>query len=86
MKRAVEVENGVSIVPETTVADEVAAGTLCAIELDAPEMWRPLGTITRNSARISPALREFLAMLARFGKLMEMESKRRTTRKSPRTR
>ena len=67
VKRAVEVENGVSIVPETAVEEEVHSGILKAIEIEGSDMWRPLGTITRNSARISPALREFLQRLDHFG-------------------
>lgn len=68
VKRAVEVENAVSIVPETAVASEVAAGVLKAIEIEGADMWRPLGTIIRSSARISPALREFLKRLDEFGR------------------
>lgn len=67
VKRAVEVENGVSIVPETAVAAEVASRSLAAIEIDAPDMSRPLGAITRNSARVSPALKQFLDLLSHFG-------------------
>lgn len=67
VKRAVEVENGISIVPETSVAEEVQAGGLIALEIEAADMWRPLGAITRSSARISPALREFLELLQKFG-------------------
>jgi LysR family transcriptional regulator, transcriptional activator of the cysJI operon len=67
VKRAVEIENGVSIVPETAVRDEVVSGALHAIEIEGADMWRPLGALTRNSARISPALREFLGMLREFG-------------------
>ncbi len=63
VKRAVEVENGISIVPETAVRTEVENGSLVAIEFDAPDMWRPLGALTRRSARVSPALREFLNLL-----------------------
>ncbi|HRJ72415.1 MAG TPA: LysR substrate-binding domain-containing protein [Terrimicrobiaceae bacterium] len=63
VKRAVEVENGVSIVPETAVRHEVASGSLCAIEFDGKDMWRPLGALVRRAARISPALREFLRLL-----------------------
>ena len=63
VKRAVEIENGVSIVPETTVRAEVEAGLLTAVEFADPEMRRPLGALIRRSARISPALREFLALL-----------------------
>ena len=63
VKRAVEVENAVSIVPETAVRHEVESGSLVAVELDAEDMLRPLGALVRRSARISPALREFLLLL-----------------------
>jgi len=63
VKRAVEVENAVSIVPETAVRHEVASGSLVAIEFDAKDMLRPLGALVRGSARVSPALREFLLLL-----------------------
>ena len=63
VKRAVEIENGVSIVPEAAVRDKVEAGVLAAVELSDPSLRRPLGALIRRSARISPALREFLALL-----------------------
>jgi DNA-binding transcriptional LysR family regulator len=63
VKRAVEVENAVSIVPETAVRHEVESGSLVAVEFDAKDMLRPLGALVRRSARISPALREFLLLL-----------------------
>ncbi|MEI6340226.1 MAG: LysR family transcriptional regulator [Verrucomicrobiota bacterium] len=63
VKRAVEVENAVSIVPETAVRHEVASGSLVAIEFDAKDMLRPLAALVRRSARVSPALREFLLLL-----------------------
>ncbi len=63
VKRAVEIENGVSIVPEATVRDEVEGGLLSAVDFADPALRRPLGALIRRSARISPALREFLALL-----------------------
>lgn len=63
VKRAVEVENAVSIVPETAVRHEVESGSLVAVEFDSKDMLRPLGALIRRSARISPALREFLLLL-----------------------
>jgi LysR family transcriptional regulator, transcriptional activator of the cysJI operon len=63
VKRAVEIENGVSIVPEKSVRNEVAAGQLAAVEFGDPELRRPLGGLIRRSARVSPALRKFLALL-----------------------
>ena len=63
VKRAVEIEDAVSIVPEICVRDEVRGDTLTAVEIDEPEMWRPLGAIVKRSAVPSPALKEFLTML-----------------------
>jgi LysR family transcriptional regulator, transcriptional activator of the cysJI operon len=63
VKRAVEIEDAVSIVPETCVRDEVRGDTLMAVEIDEPEMWRPLGAIVKRAATPAPALKEFLSML-----------------------
>ena len=63
VKRAVEIENGVSIVPEAAVRTEVATGSLTSVEFSDPSFRRPLGALIRRSARVSPALREFLALL-----------------------
>jgi DNA-binding transcriptional LysR family regulator len=63
VKRAVEIEDAVSIVPEICVRDEVRGDTLMAVEIGEPEMWRPLGVIVKRGAVPSPALKEFLAML-----------------------
>ncbi|HEY5707692.1 MAG TPA: LysR family transcriptional regulator [Terrimicrobiaceae bacterium] len=63
VKRAVEIENGVSIVPQMAVRDEVETGLLAAVEFGDPTFRRPLGALIRRSARVSPALREFLTLL-----------------------
>lgn len=63
VKRAVEIENAVSVVPETAIRAEVEAGTLATAHIDEPGMWRPLGALVRTPTRSLPALREFLAML-----------------------
>jgi len=63
VKRAVEIENGVSIVPKKAVRAEVEAGSLATVEFSDPELQRPLGALIRRSARVSPALRELLALL-----------------------
>ena len=64
VKRAVEIEQGVSIVPRATVQEEVKAGTLCAIPLDPP-LRRPIGILLKRNRPRTPALREFLALLQR---------------------
>lgn len=63
VKRAVEIESGVSIVPGNTVRQEVASGVLCAMEIDGPKMSRPLGVLTKRSRNRSPAHKEFVEAL-----------------------
>ena len=61
--RAVEIENGVSIVPQASVASETRDGRLVAVEIESFEMWRPLGVIYRRHRSISPAQKQFMALL-----------------------
>ena len=63
VKRAVEIENGISIVPQTTVQAEVRSGSLVAVEITDPEMWRPLGILLKRNRSRSPAQRELIGML-----------------------
>jgi DNA-binding transcriptional LysR family regulator len=63
VKRAVEIENGISIVPRNTVQTETRSGILAAVEIDKPEMWRPLGILLKRSHPRSPAQRELIQLL-----------------------
>ncbi len=63
VKRAVEIESGISIVPSTTVAQEVLTGSLHSVELDGVDACRPLGIITKRNRATSPALRQFIGLL-----------------------
>ncbi len=67
VKRAVEVESGVALVPSNSVAEEVASGQLSALPLEDADMWRPMGTVLRRGRMITPALREFVGALRQFG-------------------
>jgi DNA-binding transcriptional LysR family regulator len=67
VKRAVEIENGISIVPEGTVKDEVDGGTLIAVPIRDPEMWRPLGIVLKRNRARSPALKKLIEMLRAQG-------------------
>lgn len=62
VKRAVEIEQGVSIVPLASVKAEVKAKTLRAIPLNPP-LRRPIGVLLKRNRPRTPALREFLALL-----------------------
>ncbi|MEO8204591.1 MAG: LysR family transcriptional regulator [Chthoniobacterales bacterium] len=63
VKRAVEIENGISIVPETAVQAEIRSGSLIAAEIDAEDMWRPLGALIKKRLSGSHARKKFLDML-----------------------
>jgi DNA-binding transcriptional LysR family regulator len=63
VKRAVEVEGGVSIVPSNTVRQECENALLACVELEGPQMCRPLGVITKRNRARSPAQKEFVAAL-----------------------
>ena len=63
VKRAVEIENGISIVPSRTVRQEIESGVLTAVEIATPQMWRPLGILLKRDRARSPAVREFVALL-----------------------
>ncbi len=63
VKRAVEIEQAVSVVPLTTVHREAAAGILKAIAFQDDNMWRSLGLLLKRRAPLSPASSRLVAML-----------------------
>jgi DNA-binding transcriptional LysR family regulator len=63
VKRAVEIDAGVAIVPQGTVAQEVAKQTLARVELQDGEFYRPLAAIYKKNKVLSPAMKQFLATL-----------------------
>lgn len=64
VKRAVEIDAGVSIVPRNTVTQEVNNGLLKIVELTGNgDYTRPLGILYRQGRVLSPALKKFLEIL-----------------------
>jgi len=63
VKRAVEIDSGVAIVPEATIHQEVANQTLASVKLDEGEFSRPLAMIYKKSRVLSPAMKKFVGML-----------------------
>ena len=63
VKRAVEIDAGVSIVPEVTVRQEVSTGTLVAVPLEDKGLERPLAVVCKRRKTLSPAMKEFIAVL-----------------------
>ena len=63
VKRAVEINAGISIVPLATVTQEVAKQTLTALTFEDGEFFRPLGAIYKKNKVLSPAMKQFIVML-----------------------
>ncbi|MBX3414506.1 MAG: LysR family transcriptional regulator [Pirellulales bacterium] len=63
IKRAVEIDAGVALLPEPTVQPEVTAGTLVAVPLDTDELVRPLGIIFRRGRELDGTIGRFLELL-----------------------
>lgn len=67
IKGAVEINSGVSILPEPTVDREVAAGTLVAIPIADAELVRPLGIVQRRNKVLAKTATRFLRLLQAEG-------------------
>lgn len=63
MKRAIEIDAGIGLLPEPTVLREVQAGTLVAVRLNSDELVRPLGIIHRRGKELGSTARRFIELL-----------------------
>ncbi len=63
IKRAVEIEAGISILPLMTVEREVALGTLAAVHFAKETFYRPLGILIKRGRELPPAMQRFLEVL-----------------------
>ena len=63
VKGAVEIDAGVSIVPQSTISREVAKRTLAAVPLEGGSFSRPLAIIYKKNRMLSPAMKELVAIL-----------------------
>ncbi len=63
VKRAVEIDSGVAIVPEATIQQEQANQTLAAVKIDDGDFTRPLAAIYKRSRVLSPAMKKFISLL-----------------------
>ncbi len=63
VKRAVEIDAGISIVPRGTVIQEISKQTLIAVQIDDGEFYRPLAAIYKKNKVLSPAMKQFLTIL-----------------------
>jgi DNA-binding transcriptional LysR family regulator len=63
VKRAVEIDAGISIVPQGTVIQEIAKQTLASVEIEDGQFFRPLAAIYKKNKVLSPAMKQFLTIL-----------------------
>jgi DNA-binding transcriptional LysR family regulator len=63
VKRAVEIDAGIAIVPHSTITQEVSKQTLAMVEIEDVDMFRPLAAIYKKNKVLSPAMKQFLAIL-----------------------
>ena len=63
IKRAVEIDSGVAIVPRETISEELATGTLAVLELENGAYSRPLGVVYKKNKVLSPAIKKFITLL-----------------------
>ena len=63
VKRAVEIDAGISIVPQGTIGQEVAKQTLAAVQFDDAQFFRQLAAIYKKNKVLSPAMKQFLTIL-----------------------
>lgn len=64
VKRAVEIDHGIAIVPHATVVQEVKQGTLSAVAFKGKEFTRPLAILHRKGRVLTPAMKKFIETLS----------------------
>lgn len=63
VKRAVEIDAGISMVPRSTVVQEAAKKTIAMMEIEGEQFYRPLAAVHKKNKVLSPAMKEFLVLL-----------------------
>ena len=63
VKRAVEIDHGIAIVPQATVAQEQKQGTLSVLQFKGKEFTRPLAILHRKGRVLTPAMKKFIETL-----------------------
>jgi DNA-binding transcriptional LysR family regulator len=62
VKQAVEIDSGIAILPEDTIKQEVAKGTLASVPLEL-NMHRQLALLHKKGKVLSPAMKQFIELL-----------------------
>jgi len=64
VKRAVEIDHGIAIVPQATVVQEARQGTLAVLRFKNREFTRPLAILHRKGRVLAPAMKKFIETLS----------------------
>lgn len=67
VKRAVEIDSGISILPQSSVAEEVQNQALSSVAIENGRFFQPLAAIYKSSRVLSPAMKRFLACMKADG-------------------
>ena len=63
VKRAVEIDHGIAIVPQATVLQEAKQGTLAVLPFKDKQFTRPLAILHRKGRVLTPAMKKFIETL-----------------------
>jgi len=63
VKRAVEIDAGIAIVPSSTISQELEKRTLAQVKIDDADLFRPLAAIHKKNKVLSPAMKQFITVL-----------------------
>jgi LysR family transcriptional regulator, transcriptional activator of the cysJI operon len=63
VKRAVEIDHGIAIVPQATVLQEAKQGSLAIVPFKGKEFSRPLAILHRKGRVLTPAMKKFIEVL-----------------------
>ena len=67
VKRAIEINAGVAILPASTIRNELARKELKDVPLSGSNFKRPLAVIHRKDKILNPAMRSFIDLLKNPG-------------------
>jgi DNA-binding transcriptional LysR family regulator len=63
MKRAIEIDAGVSVLPEPSVRREIALGSLAKVAITGDALVRPLGIVHRRDRALGELASQFIGLL-----------------------
>ena len=64
VKRAVEIDHGIAVVPQATVMQEGRQGSLAIVTFKGKEFTRPLAILHRKGRVLTPAMKKFIETLS----------------------